>query len=346
MVFSTFAHAGTWSSGGGDVFVCQEYSYLGLIQTERIYLADTYAYLHTKDGAHLVHQFGNLRSDQVLESILKTVRSQDEQMAQELTDALANFKLTPRTEVPQLNDDDIQDIPVGCEKRQLAIQGIHSGVIIYNQNYLAQLSGLERALFQLHEAYVRVTGRSSAADLIRSTKEIREKVSSVSQSQTFFEFLSCLNLNRTWYVKVNPGSLTKIVKDALAALRENDFGSFYLATTQNGAVVRSTGEKEIEIVGPLKEGDNLNLPVFRKVREAVLDYPDVELSKPALFLIGRAEYGRHVERHYLVDIQAQAQTILKMSVKCNAEEGSVSPSVPTESQYGWNCFVDAIWLTR
>ena len=119
ILFSTFAHAGTWSSGGGDVFVCQESSYLGLVSEENIYLADTYDYLHSKDGRNLVLQFRKLAARQILEAVVKTVRFQDATLGEELFQALTNLKFTERTTVPELNDDDIQIVPQGCEKKQL-----------------------------------------------------------------------------------------------------------------------------------------------------------------------------------------------------------------------------------
>ncbi|MBI3017593.1 MAG: hypothetical protein HYY62_06345 [Deltaproteobacteria bacterium] len=349
MLFSTVAHVtwAAWDNGGGDVFVCQERAYLGLVSQENIYLADTYDYLHSKEGRNLVSQFRKLSALQILEAVVKTVRFQDATLGEELFQALANLKFTERTTVPELNDDDIQNVPQGCEKKQLAIQGIRSGAVIYSRPYFNRLSEVEKALFHLHESFVRITGQATRPDLMRNTKEIREKVSSVGSSQTFFDFLSSLNLNRTWFVKWNPGSPTKIAKDALSALRENDYGSFYLATTEKAVVSRWVKEEagvRLEKVGDLREGNNLNLVIFKKVQDVLSGYADLKVGTPTLFWVYKDENGRHRSRYFELPIQSADQAVLTLAVGCRSEFGSGFSSEPTDSEHGWNCFVDSVWL--
>lgn len=153
---SSLGLAGGRDGGGGVVFVCTEPS------GEAVYLADLYKLLKSGGMSFSQEQSQMLSENEFLEVIAESIGKVDSETATTLKKNLRELKFTPVSFVPLLGDDDIQKIPTGCTKAQLAIQYFATNVVEYNESYFAELPPVQRALFKLHEAYVKIYRSNSS----------------------------------------------------------------------------------------------------------------------------------------------------------------------------------------
>ena len=161
------ASRGGDGSGGGVIFACKS----------RIYLADSYSYFSSL-SIEARQRLSVISTDQATELANNVVFGLDQPMAAELNLALKTIRLVPSDTLLQaLGDDDIGSPPLGCSKRQLAVQTLKTGVVGYVSVYYWSLTPIERALFKYHEAYVHVYGSNSTA--------VRNKIARVSWNQIF-----------------------------------------------------------------------------------------------------------------------------------------------------------------
>jgi len=174
LISASPANAGGRDGGGGVVFLCNEGN------ASNIYLADLYPLL--KSGKEIVvpNPDGHVASEnEALEAITESIGKVDPDLASRLKNNLQDLTFQPVASVPLLGDDDITRIPAGCTKAQLAIQYFARNVVEYNQSYFELMSGIQKALFKLHEAYVKVYRFNSST--------VRRKVAREASSQSFSE---------------------------------------------------------------------------------------------------------------------------------------------------------------
>lgn len=144
---SAVASAHGRDGGGGIVFVCNEGT-----STEKVYLADTYAIYSTINSSN-----GDSDVGVALESLARNLLGVGTPEAKEILQNVKDLTFRGGPAMKLLGDDDIpkSEIPVGCEKRQLAIQTLSSGVVDFDLRLFRALTSREQALFALHEGYVR-----------------------------------------------------------------------------------------------------------------------------------------------------------------------------------------------
>jgi len=223
------ASNGGESSGGGIVFLCPDRD-LG----ERVLLADTFK-LSQSGNSNFLKEQDETDESSAASAILQTIGGVDSGMAATLRQNLKMLVFKPVDSLSLLGDDDIREIPEHCKKAQLAVQHFATGIVDYNQSYFSKLSSVERALFKLHEAYVKIYGSNS--------HEVRNKVSQQASSHLFTELLrpstamvkneklekfSQIMANRHFKCEVSTQSEVKVDKAYLnlfpIKIRVTDFG--------------------------------------------------------------------------------------------------------------------------
>jgi hypothetical protein len=161
--------------GGGDAFVCAS-------QT-KAYFADTYHLVASRTiDLKGFENWDIAAARDMVASLVGVLGAPD---AEVIRDAILAMRPQPNPNLPELDDDLIkpEDIPVGCEKRQLGIQYASSGVIEYQPDWYRLLSAGDKAMFFLHEGYIR-------AYLLRTpgandTTKVREAVAKIAASGEF-----------------------------------------------------------------------------------------------------------------------------------------------------------------
>jgi len=183
-IFATFFNltiafnslAGGVSHGGGDALICQErpvhkQSLLKLGDSERIertYLADTYAYLKGHDSTHFIMLEG-LKFEILYETFIEHLNLLNPGEGTRVDRAAETLKFDfVGHDLQELEDDNLK-VPKNCYKKQLAIQDLgSSGVVQVNQLLYGKLSNLEKVLFKIHEAYIRIYNGPADTTFLRA----------------------------------------------------------------------------------------------------------------------------------------------------------------------------------
>jgi hypothetical protein len=185
LIWGQMSFAGIKEGGGGVGFLCHENG------KDRVYLADTYELV--KDG--------KLKGKESLDMgiiFLAAGQRFSEANVQDLhfKDFLSGgWALIFRSShlgwqvdhnLPLLGDDHISfgEIPANCEKVQLAIQDLRTGIVSWNNDLVSKMTPAETGFFVLHETLIALRNDPGA-----DTSPIRAAVSSVLDSQKFSKFV-------------------------------------------------------------------------------------------------------------------------------------------------------------
>lgn len=168
--------------GGGMVFTCPT----SATNAEKVFLVDTYKQLKSSEKLKIsdpglilraaIIFFKNHPSKIFKDAVFMDPRNSQDRVSLSWLIEYKNNNLifSPSTEsLPLLGDDHIEakDIPNGCQKRQLAIQKISAGNILYDQKLESKLTFFESGFFRLHEILISIRN-SPGLD----TTEIREEI--------------------------------------------------------------------------------------------------------------------------------------------------------------------------
>jgi hypothetical protein len=171
-ISSVSAWAGGRDGGGGVAFACRD---------GKVYLADTYALVTSDALKHLYSDAVTANEAEILRVIAETIAKSDPKLAARLKRNLVELKFEPVAELPLLNDDDIEQAPPDCRKTQLGIQYFASHTVQYNASEFQALSEPEKALFKLHEAYIRI--------FHANTHVVRDRVAREASLQLFLNLI-------------------------------------------------------------------------------------------------------------------------------------------------------------
>ena len=146
--------AGNSSGGGGVGFSCGS----------KVFLADTYKVIPSKES-EIISLF---HEKKLLKKAFEHIRNKDEVVGAALIESYKKLQFVPMDSVPLAGDDNINDIPKGCEKIAIAYQDIKSGVVSYNQKFYEKLSSLDKTYLKFHEAFIQLYGGINDTTIIRS----------------------------------------------------------------------------------------------------------------------------------------------------------------------------------
>lgn len=264
---------GGMDTGGGDALICTEKNWTGIFDRKKVYLADTYAFFQSEDKNRLA-PFRKLSEPEIIQAILHAVRDFDAELGDTLADNLGRLHFVPVASVEELDDDNLQDLPRNCRKKQLAIQE-PGGLVRYDQKLFASLSRLEQALFKLHESYIRARTPSEAAQ--HDTTAVRARVAEFARSRPFAKFLARIDVARNFRLETThgrprswPAFLIQLEDKILAAVRAENYSEFLELISPvklTSSSVRIGGEEHT-----IREGKTgLNLDTFYLLREAFRD---------------------------------------------------------------------------
>jgi hypothetical protein len=174
------AHAASGGTGahGGDILFCKARTFLKIFEIEgaKSMLADSYE-AGLKGTTLTIEELGE---NKILELALVSIAESNAELADRLRQHLAQFQWIYVHDLEELNDDDIQDVPKGCEKKQVAIQDMSTGVIRVHNERFGWLTQLDRALLKLHEAFIKESMPKD--DRIQNTRLVRERIGQVATS--------------------------------------------------------------------------------------------------------------------------------------------------------------------
>ncbi|MGK5086954.1 hypothetical protein WDW86_05305 [Bdellovibrionota bacterium FG-2] len=160
------------TGGGGDAFICGD----------RVFLADTYKIINETERSRWQNFDPNsetMNASSVMAVALKSMRGSNPELSKKLAAYYAEFKFVVVKELEELDDDGIREIPKGCEKTQLAVQDLETGVIRYREDLYQNLSTLEQGLFRLHEAFIK--NKTSEELRGKDTTEVRKHVDQIAR---------------------------------------------------------------------------------------------------------------------------------------------------------------------
>lgn len=217
------ADEGGEHSGGGDVILCGS-GVLGRLFPREAYLADTFS-LAIKD---MIPNQPNLAEEVYLDTALTTLKTQEPEIARRIGSRLASLKFIPASDVPELDDDNIDMNEVSkltskyCRKKQLAIQSLATNKVHYDRYLLNKLTPAERALFKIHEAFI--SERYHSGD----TTLIRKQVEGIARDGSFAAFLADTIYQHRIIPKFSASSIKDIVSVFFVLARANGmiFGEF------------------------------------------------------------------------------------------------------------------------
>ena len=172
------AFAGGDNSGGGDAIIC--YEGIPYLTGRRVYLADTFDLVRSGK----LQQLARLNLEQLTEAVFDHLDTQQTGLGAAVRESRKNLKFEYVDKVPELDDDDIKISGIRCSKQQLAVQHIPSGLVRVNKNLHGELSPLEKVLFEIHEAYIRIKNDP------KGTNEVRPEVRGILDSSSFADVLA------------------------------------------------------------------------------------------------------------------------------------------------------------
>lgn len=190
-----FAGRGGQGSGGGDAVICDRSLFES---TNRVYLADTLSLMALGKIPPQV----NAVEEIYLEQLLSILDSQDAEAGKKIRERLSSLQFEPTGDLPELDDDNINIDEIvaltgrRCYKKQLAIQDLETGEVLFNSSLLEEISVAERALFKIHEAYISLKKRPGHSD----TTAIRKEVENIAANGTFADFLKNTILAKEFHV--------------------------------------------------------------------------------------------------------------------------------------------------
>lgn len=162
--------------GGGITFTCPDRS-PGREGTTANYLADTYKILIEDRQNTKLSQVGT--EQQIMQAILDNLDQVDSKLSTQIKNNLSDLKFQMQpTSLRLLGDDDIQTIPEGCKKTQLAIQDLDASIVYVDEKKFLSLSNFEKAFFKLHEAYVKYYKANIST--------VRDHVAQMASSDQFY----------------------------------------------------------------------------------------------------------------------------------------------------------------
>jgi hypothetical protein len=167
--------------GGGLVFYCR--SETG--NQDSVHLVDLYRL--SKDVKwNAIRRFKlEVNESQALMAILDSIKEADPILADQLMEGMAKLQYVERRYLPLIGDDDVDDTPYRCKKLQLGVQYLGRDIVEYDPDLFDRLTGIEKAFFKLHEAYIRIYQRNSLG--------LRDRVESVANSSALLERLGSMH---------------------------------------------------------------------------------------------------------------------------------------------------------
>lgn len=183
---SAICFAGTKDSGGGVGFLCREGG------SSKVYLADTYSVVRSgaiekfraldQQSVFLAagKRFETIAPEGVFRDGFKKRRALD--IGWTLLHRAQSIRYVQGGRLALLGDDFIpaHAIPENCEKVQLAVQDLKTGVVHYDKSLVDRLSPIEIGFLRLHETLIAVRDQP-----LRDTTPIREGLVRVLASPDF-----------------------------------------------------------------------------------------------------------------------------------------------------------------
>src|ERR1035437_4898466 len=110
---------GAGTRGGGDAIRCLQK--VSGIEIKRTHLADTFQ-LKIRQRIKDLTVFNQMREKDIGKALWESLKKKDPKKYKMIRDHFEKIKFEYVSTVPEMDDDDIVDLPEGCEKVQLAVQ--------------------------------------------------------------------------------------------------------------------------------------------------------------------------------------------------------------------------------
>ncbi|MGE3608621.1 MAG: hypothetical protein AB7I27_03455 [Bacteriovoracaceae bacterium] len=179
---------GNSGTGGGDVLICEgaRLKWYSWSKSSSYYLADLYNVYHDNNTKWNLDYSTDIWKQSVFETLNKKQPGFGDIIKARLTQL--RFVETDQ-EIPELDDDNIK-VPKGCEKKQLAIQNLTTGEVVYSKKLAEKLSPLEFLFFQIHEALISIKKINTNQDTTPIRAEVLKLSSDISLSEILKETAS------------------------------------------------------------------------------------------------------------------------------------------------------------